>query len=310
MSVSRVVKTFDRFTAVDQVTFDIPKGEVFGLLGPNGAGKSTVIRMLCGLLRPTSGEVTVLGSDAARQSRRVRSRIGYMSQRFSLYEDLTVLENIRLFAGLYGLSGEHLARRSDQVLEMAGLDGSGGQATGHLSQGHRQRLALGCALLHEPELIFLDEPTSGVDPLTRKGFWNLIRELSGRGVTVLVTTHNMEEASQCGRLALMFQGRIIALDTPDNLLDRMPWTVLRIEATPLMDGLRVLRSSSLCHDAVLFGNTLHAFVEGAGEASEPLRGLLRSEGITVIGIRVAPPSLEDVFVSLIEAQGRPDGNRK
>jgi len=309
VSVAHVVRRFGRFTAVNDVSFDIGRGEIFGLLGPNGAGKSTMIRMMCGLLKATSGLVQILGSDAARHSHQVRSRIGYMSQQFSLYEDLTVTENIRLFGGLYGLSGDRLADRTRQVLETAGLTDSGDRTTGNLSRGHRQRLALGCALLHEPELLFLDEPTSGVDPITRRGFWKRIKELAERGVTVLVTTHNMEEASECGRLALMYAGRIIALDAPDDLLSRkMPWTVLRIEADPLMRGLAVLRDSTLCRDAALFGNTIHAFVDSGDQAREPLKQLLEKEGVSVSGILPTRPSLEDVFVSLIEEEGRKGGH--
>lgn len=264
-----------------------------------------MIRMMCGLLKPSSGQVMILGSDAAHQSRRVRSRIGYMSQEFSLYEDLTVIENIRLFGGLYGLSGEGLEARIGQMLEMAGLADSEDRTTKNLSRGHRQRLALGCALLHEPELLFLDEPTSGVDPITRRGFWKNISELAQRDVTVLVTTHNMEEASECGRLALMYTGKIIATDTPDDLLtSKMPWIVLKVEAHPLMRALAALRSSSLCRDAALFGNTIHVFVNDSDQAREPLEHFLKEKDITVKGISVTRPSLEDVFVSLIEEEER------
>lgn len=302
------IKRFGSFTAVDGVSFVIERGEIFGLLGPNGAGKSTMIKMLCGLLKTTSGKVVVLGNDASRQSRRVRSRIGYMSQQFSLYEDLNVSENIRFYGGLYGLSGENLSRRLNRVLDMADLRDSGDQVTRHLSQGHRQRLALGCALLHDPELLFLDEPTSGVDPITRSGFWGTIQELAGKGVTVLVTTHNMEEASECGRLAFMYTGRIIAMDSPEALLtNKMPWTVLKIQADPLMQGLKVLQSSPLCQDAALFGDTIHAFVKSSDKAFEPIRSTLQREGVTVAGIEITRPSLEDVFVSLIEEEGRKNG---
>ncbi|MGD8353458.1 MAG: ABC transporter ATP-binding protein [Pseudomonadota bacterium] len=310
VSVAHAVRKFGHFTAVDDVSFDIGRGEIFGLLGPNGAGKSTMIRMMCGLLRPTSGRVTILDSDTARQSRRIRSRIGYMSQEFSLYEDLTVIENIRLFGGLYGLAGEGLSDRSAKVLEMSGLTENADRTTKNLSRGHRQRLALGCALLHEPELLFLDEPTSGVDPLTRRRFWKNIRELAEKGVTVLVTTHNMEEASECGRLALMYTGRIIAMDTPDDLLaKKMPWSVLKVQAQPLMKALSVLRTSSLTRDAALFGNAIHVFVESGEPPLEPLKDLMGKEGITVSGVSATRPSLEDVFVSLIEEEGRKGSSR-
>ncbi len=303
VSVSDAVRKFDSFTAVDRVSFEIQPGEIFGLLGPNGAGKSTMIRMLCGLLKPTSGRVTVLGSDAARQSVNVRRRIGYMSQQFSLYEDLTVSENIGLYGNLYGLSKKEMSERIGQVLETAGLSGSMDQVTRTLSRGHRQRLALGCALLHEPELLFLDEPTSGVDPVTRRAFWKHIQELAESGVTVLVTTHYMDEAWECGRLALMYHGQIIALDTPEGLIEhRMPWAVLRIEAVPLIQAFGVLRSDPICKDAALFGNSVHAFVEDGEENIEPLRHHLEENGVTVTRIETAQPSLEDVFVTLMEGQ--------
>jgi len=306
--VSDAVKKFDSFTAVNRVSFDINKGEIFGLLGPNGAGKSTMIRMLCGLLKPTSGRIRVLGSDAAKQSVSVRRRIGYMSQQFSLYEDLTVAENITLYGNLYGLSRQHLSEQLKKVLETAGLSDSMNLATGILSRGHKQRLALGCALLHEPELLFLDEPTSGVDPITRHAFWRHIGEVSRSGVTVLVTTHNMEEAGECGRLALMFSGQIIALDTPERLVrEKMPWTVLRFEASPLMQAFRVLKSDPLCKDAALFGDSIHAFVAGGEEEIKPLHRTLEREGLTVKGVERIPASLEDVFVSLIEGKSHEGG---
>lgn len=303
VSLSEVVKKFDSFTAVDHVSFEIRSGEIFGLLGPNGAGKSTIIRMLCGLLRATSGQVRVLGSDAARQSADVRRRIGYMSQQFSLYEDLTVAENIRLYGSLYGLTRSQLAERIEQALTAAGLTNSVDQVTRTLSRGHRQRLALGCALLHEPEMLFLDEPTSGVDPITRQSFWQHIGNLADQGVTVLVTTHNMEEAWECRRLALMHMGKVIALDTPEGLVERpMPWTVLRIEAAPLMRAYSLLRADPICRDTALFGSSVHAFVVGGEENVQPLRRNLESEGVTVTGLEIVRPSLEDVFVSLIEGE--------
>ena len=305
VSVSNAVKRFDSFTAVDNVSFEIHPGEIFGLLGPNGAGKSTIIRMLCGLLKPTSGQIRVLGSDAARQSVSVRRRIGYMSQQFSLYEDLTVFENASLYGSLYGLSSQQMSDRLARVLETAELSESADIVTRTLSRGYRQRLALGCALLHEPELLFLDEPTSGVDPITRRNFWNHIRERAEGGVTVLMTTHNMEEAWECGRLALMYRGQIIALDTPEGLVrQKMPWTVLKLEAAPLMKAFGVIRSDPLCRDAALFGNSIHVFVEGGEETIEPMRLRLEGEGIAVTGLQVSHPSLEDVFVSLIEGKAR------
>jgi ABC-2 type transport system ATP-binding protein len=215
--VRELTRRFGDFTAVDAVSFQVREGEIFGFLGPNGAGKTTTIKMLNGLLTPTSGRAEVAGLDATTRARDVRRVIGYMSQRFSLYPDLTVGENIELFAGLYGVRGERYRQRREWVLEMAGLAGSEDRLTAELSLGWKQRLALGCAVLHEPAVLFLDEPTSGVDPLARRRFWDLIDQLSAAGTTILVSTHFMEEAEYCHRLALMNRARLIALDTPASL---------------------------------------------------------------------------------------------
>jgi ABC-2 type transport system ATP-binding protein len=219
--VRDLTRRFGQFTAVDGVTFDVRVGEIFGFLGPNGAGKTTTIKMLTGLLAPTSGRAEVAGLDVVTRAAEVRQVIGYMSQRFSLYPDLTVGENIELFAGLYGVTGARYRQRREWVLEMAGLEVSQGRLTAELALGWKQRLALGCAVLHEPPILFLDEPTSGVDPLARRRFWDLIDELAARGTTVLVSTHYMEEAEYCHRLALMNRGRLIALDTPSALRDAL-----------------------------------------------------------------------------------------
>jgi ABC-2 type transport system ATP-binding protein len=217
VSLDRLTKRFGAFTAVDNITLSVAKGEIFGFLGPNGAGKSTTIRMLCGILTPTSGKGTVAGFDIVTQPERIKENIGYMSQRFSLYEDLTVEENIAFYAGVYRLPQDRLRERGEWVLEMAGLTERRASRAGELSGGWRQRLALGCAILHEPPIVFLDEPTSGVDPLSRRMFWDLIRSLSVGGVTVFVTTHYMEEAEYCGRLAMIYQGGLAAIGTPDEL---------------------------------------------------------------------------------------------
>lgn len=217
VEIRDLVKTFDHFTAVDQVSLEVARGEIFGFLGPNGAGKSTTIRILCGLLRPTAGQARVSGFDVAHEPEQVRQNIGYMSQKFSLYDDLTVEENLDFFGGVYGVEGETLIRRKEYALRMAGLEDRRGTMTRLLPGGFKQRLALGCAILHEPPILFLDEPTSGVDPIARRGFWDLIRRLSAAGRTVFVTTHYMDEAEYCHRLALMYRGRIIALGAPAEL---------------------------------------------------------------------------------------------
>ena len=217
VTLRNLVRRFGDFVAVDNVTLDVAKGEVFGFLGPNGAGKSTTIRILCGLIAPTSGTAKVAGFEVGPQSEQIRRNIGYMSQKFSLYDDLTVEENIDFFGGLYGVEGERLQRRKQYVLEMAGLEGKRNELTAMLAGGWKQRLALGCAILHEPPVLFLDEPTSGVDPIARRQFWDLIYGLSEAGSTIFVTTHYMEEAEYCNRLALMYKGRVIALGTPAEL---------------------------------------------------------------------------------------------
>jgi ABC-2 type transport system ATP-binding protein len=221
VKVENLVKRFGDFVAVDNVTFDVKPGEIFGFLGPNGAGKSTTIRILCGLLAPTSGRAVVGEFEVGRQSEQIKRNIGYMSQKFSLYDDLTVEENINFFAGIYGVPKDRRAERKKYVLKMAGLQEKRGELTAMLAGGWKQRLALGCAILHQPPILFLDEPTSGVDPIARRGFWDLIYELSDAGNTVMVTTHYMEEAEYCHRLALMYQGRLVALGTPSELKHAM-----------------------------------------------------------------------------------------
>ncbi len=265
--VEKLVKRFGDFVAVDHIDIETRKGEVFGFLGPNGAGKSTTIRMLCGLLRPTSGRAVVAGFDVARDPESVRQNIGYMSQKFSLYNDLKVIENIRLFAGLYSVPAKDLQGRIDWALEMANLKGQENLITGTLPGGWKQRLALGCAVLHKPPVIFLDEPTSGVDPITRRQFWDLIHEMAGEGVTVFVTTHYMEEAEYCNRLALIFRGKIVALGTPSELKrDSMTGQLLLVECEPLGAAVEALQAAPGVMDAAVFGNALHLVVGDAAAA--------------------------------------------
>ena len=299
VAVEKLVKRFGSFVAVDGIDLETRKGEVFGFLGPNGAGKSTTIRMLCGLLKPTSGRAMVAGYDVARKPEAVRQNIGYMSQKFSLYNDLKVIENVRLFAGLYSVPSNDLQTRIEWVLQMANLKGQENLITGTLPGGWKQRLALGCAVLHKPPIIFLDEPTSGVDPITRRQFWDLIHEMAGEGVTVFVTTHYMEEAEYCNRIALIFRGRIVALGTPSELKrDSMTGEILLVECEPLGTAVEALQTAPGVMDAAVFGNALHLVVQNAVAAGPQLRSYLTARGIAVTRVEQIRPSLEDVFVSL------------
>jgi ABC-2 type transport system ATP-binding protein len=300
VTVRELTRAFGDFTAVDRVSFEVSRGEVFGFLGPNGAGKSTTIRMLCGLLAPTSGEGTVAGFDLRREPETIKRHIGYMSQRFSLYDDLTVGENIDFFSGIYGVPAGRKAARRDWVLGMAGLRELARRRTATLPAGWKQRLALGCAILHEPPVLFLDEPTAGVDPMRRRAFWELIYELAEGGTTVFVTTHYMDEASSCDRLGLIDGGRLVALGTPEELRTQfMKETVLEIriaspeEAAAFVEGVPGVRS------AALFGSAIHAVVP-EGFPAGSLASLLDEAGFPEARIAPIVPSLEDVFVSLVE----------
>lgn len=302
-----LTKTFGNFTAVDHVSLSVNRGEVFGFIGPNGSGKTTTIRMLCGLLAPSAGRGEVLGHDVFHHSHRIKPRIGYMSQRFSLYNDLTVEENLAFFGGGYGLPPGRLAERTGWVLEMAGLRGDERRLAGELSGGVKQRLALGCAVLHEPEIIFLDEPTAGVDPLSRREFWNLIGSLAAAGVTVFVTTHYMDEAENCHRLGLIYYGRLIAVGSPQTLKDGMRADVmLELECADPFTALRLLRTQPSLSRASFFGRRIHILVEDAGEATPLIRQTLKLGGLTIDHLEPIPFSLEDLFVIFIEMeqQGR------
>jgi len=302
--VENLVKRFGDFTAVDRISLETRTGEIFGFLGPNGAGKSTTIRMLCGLLQPTAGRAQVAGYDVAREPERVRQNIGYMSQKFSLYNDLRVIENLRLFAGLYSVPRQALDERMRWALEMAGLAGREAAITGTLPGGWKQRLALGCAVLHRPPVLFRDEPTSGVDPISRRQFWELIHQMAEGGVTVFVTTHYMEEAEYCNRLALIYRGQIVALGTPTELKQRaMKGELLLVEAEPLGPALELLQSAPGVLDAAVFGSALHLVVGEARTAMAPLRRYLSERGMHVGRIERIRPSLEDVFVSLTTERG-------
>ena len=297
--VENLRRNFGAFTAVDGIDLRVSKGEIFGFLGPNGAGKSTTIRMLCGLLMPTGGKGTVAGYDIVGQSEEIKKRIGYMSQRFSLYEDLTVDQNIDFFTGIYGVPKEKRKTRKEWVLDMAGLEEKRDSLTRSLAGGFKQRLALGCAILHEPPILFLDEPTSGVDPLSRRNFWNLIYSMSRSGVTVFVTTHYMDEAEYCDRLALIYRGKIIADGRPADLKERsMSKDVLEIDVDRSLDALELLANAKI--ETAIFGALLHATVDRAEEARPRIEEILERGGFTVRAIEKIAPSLEDVFVNLIE----------
>jgi len=304
--IDSLVKRFGDFTAVDHISLETRRGEIFGFLGPNGAGKSTTIRVLCGLLRPTSGRATVAGFDVAREPESVRQHIGYMSQKFSLYNDLKVIENLRLFAGLYNVPRDLVDERIAWALEMANLKGKEARMTGTLPSGWKQRLALGCAVLHRPPIIFLDEPTSGVDPISRRQFWDLIHQMAAEGVTVFVTTHYMEEAEYCNRLAMIYRGKMVALGTPTELKQKsMKGELLLIECEPLGVAVETLQGGPGVLDAAVFGNALHVLVPNAGVGTAQLQAYLVAHEVQVSKIEPIRPSLEDVFVALTsEREGR------
>jgi ABC-2 type transport system ATP-binding protein len=300
--IEDLVKRFGEFVAVDHISLETRKGEIFGFLGPNGAGKSTTIRMLCGLLKPTSGRAMVAGYDVAHEAESVRQNIGYMSQKFSLYNDLKVIENIRLFAGLYNVAPDKLKARIAGALDMANLKGQENLIVGTLPGGWKQRLALGCAVLHRPPIIFLDEPTSGVDPISRRRFWDLIHKMANEGVTVFVTTHYMEEAEYCNRLALIFRGKIVALGTPFELKQKsMRGELFLVECDPLGPAVEALQAAPGVSDAAVFGSALHLVVEDAASAIPQVKRYLDERNISLQRIEKIRPSLEDVFVSLTTA---------
>ena len=300
-----LVKTFGKFVAVDHVSFRVGKGEIFGFLGPNGAGKSTVIRILCGLLTPNGGTARVAGFDVVTHPEMVRKHLGYMSQKFSLYDDLTVLENVQFFSGIYGVPKIMRAEREEYVLRLAGLEEKREVATKLLAGGWKQRLALGCAIVHEPPILFLDEPTSGVDPIARRGFWDLIYQLSEEGRTIFVTTHYMDEAEYCHRIALMYDGRIIAAGAPAAIRKEFhSQGLLRLDSSDPLETMRALQNESAVLDVAVFGGGLHVTVQDASEATARIRKVLGERNITVQRLESIEPSMEDVFVALVEAEER------
>ena len=296
------------FKAVNRVSFDVPKGEIFGFLGPNGAGKSTTIRMLCGILAPTGGEGAVAGYNIRTEAEQIKAHIGYMSQKFSLYEDLTVEENIDFYSGIYRIPAQKKAERKEWAIEMADLKEHRHSKTGTLSTGWKQRLSLGCAVLHEPPIIFLDEPTSGVDPMSRRQFWELIYELAGKGVTIFVTTHYMDEAEYCDRIGLVYRGELIALDSPEKLkTELMREDVLEVQCERPQEAMDEIERIAGVREVALFGKCLHVIAADGLAVEINIRNLLTKQAYPIQNIGVIVPSLEDVFVSLIEAKDREEG---
>jgi ABC-2 type transport system ATP-binding protein len=301
IDVDGLTRRFGDFVAVDHVTFGVRRGEVFGFLGSNGAGKSTTIRMLCGLLKPSSGRASVDGIDVGGDPEAVKRRIGYMSQKFSLYAQLTVAQNIGFYGGLYGLTGDRLRRRRQFVLDMAGLKGREEDLTGDLSGGWRQRLALGCALLHEPPIIFLDEPTGGVDPVSRRDFWRLIDDLSAGGTTVLVTTHYLDEAERCDRIAIIQAGRLAALGTiPELKATFVTRPILEVRAGDPVKAMTVLDGFPDVERTSLFGTAVHAVLRDASVQVPQLLAALSQAGAPATDSHVVVPSLEDVFIDVVD----------
>ncbi len=300
-----LTKQFDHFTAVDHVSFTIPRGQIFGFLGPNGAGKTTTIRMLLGLLKPTSGTATVLGFDIEKSPEDIRKRIGYMSQKFSLYSDLTVEENLNFYGGTYGVRGERLRQRKRYILDMAGLEGRERERTKNLSGGWKQRLALGTAIIHEPEMLFLDEPTAGVDPISRRAFWSLLYELAEDGTTIMVTTHYMDEAEHCQSLAFIQRGRLVTMGSPQEIKDsEMRGQVLEVNCDSPDVAISTLRQLGLFEEVTLYGALVHVVTQDPDAHRALIQQALRDKGVQVTAIDGIAPSLEDVFIASARRQER------
>jgi ABC-2 type transport system ATP-binding protein len=303
VEVKGLTKMFGSFRAVDNISFSVRRGEVFGFLGPNGAGKSTTIRMLCGLLSPTSGSATVAGYDITDNPDAVKENIGYMSQRFSLYEDLTVDQNINFYGGIYGLEGARLKERKEWAIVMAGLKGKEKMLARALSGGWKQRLALGCSILHEPPIVFLDEPTGGVDPVSRRKFWELIYELSSHGTTVFVTTHYMDEAEHCNTIGFIYNGKLVALGSPTELKHRLDrYTVYEVHCSDPVEAMEILRQQPWTVETSIFGSAFHISVDRSDREQSMIKQTLAKNKIDVTQIEKIVPSLEDVFLHLIDAE--------
>ena len=306
IQVADLTRKFGDFTAVDHINFSVRKGEVFGWLGPNGAGKTTTIRMLLGLLKPTGGRMRVLQYDPVTQAKALHARVGYMSQAFTLYNDLTALENIRFYGKVYGLAGDRLRQRQRDILQMANLEGREHTLTANLSGGWKQRLALGCAIIHQPDVIFLDEPTAGVDPISRREFWQLIYHMAGMGITILVTTHYMDEAELCQRVGFISHGRLFALDTPEQLkIAQMRGQVLEINTPTPEKAMRVLKSAQSSgrlplDEVALYGAQIHAVLPEGSQQITDIEKILADENIQVHSLEWIAPTLEDVFISAVK----------
>jgi ABC-2 type transport system ATP-binding protein len=301
VSVKDLEKRFGDFIAVNHINFEVKQGEIFGFLGPNGAGKSTTIRMLCGIYTPTSGSGSVGGFDIIKEQFKIKEHIGYMSQRFSLYDDLTVEENIDFYSRIYNIPEKEREKRKDETIQLAGIEDFRTSLTSTLSGGWKQRLALGCAIIHQPKIIFLDEPTSGVDPITRANFWNVIREMAAQGKTIFVTTHYMDEAENCNRLVMIYHGTMIAMGSPEEMKTKvMKHEILEIIMPQAETWLERIAKLESIKDTALFGINIHAVVYDAQKAALDLKNFLDGEGVSGYSVNKIKASLEDVFVSLIE----------
>ncbi|MBN1201791.1 MAG: ABC transporter ATP-binding protein [Anaerolineae bacterium] len=312
IEVHSLKKMFGSFTAVDGISFSVPRGQIFGFLGPNGSGKTTTIRMLLGLLPPTDGTAIVLGHDVRKQALSVRARLGYMSQKFTLYNDLTVIENLKFYGRGYGLHNRKLRERIDYVLEMANLKGREHQTPPSLSGGWRQRLALGAAILHEPDIVFLDEPTAGVDPLSRRAFWDLLYDISAQGTTIFVTTHYMDEAEHCENLGFIYYGRLIAQGAPGTIKSQhLPGEVIQltpVHAAGAMQALTAAHEAGNLGDSLdvsLYGAQIHIMTRSAATTADAVRQMLDRANLAYNDFDIIPPSLEDAFIRLVQAQNDP-----
>jgi ABC-2 type transport system ATP-binding protein len=303
VEVKNLSKKFGDFTAVDNISFSVNKGEIFGFLGPNGAGKSTTIRMLCGIITPSSGKGTVLGFDISGQQDKIKNVIGYMSQKFSLYDDLTVTENLEFFGSIYSLDGKKLMKRIDYVIDMAEIKDRRNDVVKTLPGGLKQRLALGGAILHDPSILFLDEPTSGVDPIMRRNFWEIIYEFSRSGKTIFVTTHYMDEAEHCDRMALIISGKIIAMDSPANLKSSLQYGVYSLKVPDFIKVFDYVSRKSYIEEAAIFGDTIHLLCDEKFPLKKELVKDLKAKGITGFQIEKISPTLEDVFVTYARKLG-------
>ena len=301
VDVNHLTKKFKDFYAVQDISFFIPQGEIFGLLGPNGAGKTTLIRMLCGITPPTSGSASVLGFDVARNPEEVKSRIGYMSQKFSLYNDLTPVENIMFYASIYGVPRKEIRQRVEDLIKMAGLKDHERKLTRNLSGAWRQRLALACAIVHRPTMIFLDEATAGVDPVSRREFWDLIYNLAGEGVSVLATTHYMDEAEYCNTIAMMYQGQLVAVASPETLKNDMSGVLIQLECDDPGEAMELVKDRADILNATIHGALVHITLKDNASAAS-VRRMITKAGITIISWDVIQPSLEDVFLSMVSEQ--------